>query len=254
MPVQPGWTDDRGVYRIHGLLPGDYIVAAVATQVSVAASTARDVRQSGVSTVAIAEIGAATASGGPTSMEVGDAVLTLGQSAIGPAPTSDGRLFVYPTTFHPNTPNPLRATAFAVGSGEERAGIDLHITPVATRRVSGALVSPDGQIAGIPIRMVAEDAEDAPLELEVATTMTSRTGSFCVSGRAGRALLGPSGEGRAEWRRSDGRGGDDHSYRFRCDALLRRFARRADAAGPVPAVSCTGRLSPWPWAGTTSRT
>jgi hypothetical protein len=175
---QPGWTDDRGIYRIHGLLPGDYIVAAVATQVSVAASTARDVRQSGVSTASIAEIGAATASGGPTSMEVGDAVLTLGKSAIGPAPTRDGRLFVYPTTFHPNTPNPLRATAFAVGSGEERPGIDLHITPVATRRVSGVLISPDGQIAGIPIRMVAEDAEDAPLELEVATTMTNRLGTF----------------------------------------------------------------------------
>ena len=176
--AQPGWTDDRGIYRIHGLLPGDYIVAAVATQVSVAASTARDVRQSGVSTASIAEIGAATASGGPTSMEVGDAVLTLGKSAIGPAPTHDGRLFVYPTTFHPNTPNPLRATAFAVGSGEERSGIDLHITPVATRRVSGVLVSPDGQISGVPIRMVAEDAEDAPLELEVATTMTSRQGTF----------------------------------------------------------------------------
>jgi len=81
----PGWTDDRGVYRIHGLLPGDYLVAAVATQVSVAASTARDARESGVPTASIAEIGAATASGGPTSIEVGDAVLTLGRSAIGPA-------------------------------------------------------------------------------------------------------------------------------------------------------------------------
>ena len=174
----PGWTDDRGVYRIHGLLPGDYIVAAVATQVSVAASMARDVRQSGVSPVAIAEIGAATASGGSTSMEVGDAVLTLGRSAIGPAPTRDGRVFVYPTTFHPNTPNPSHATTFAVGSGEERPGIDLHITPVATRRVSGVLVDADGQIAGIPVRIVAEDADDTPLELEVATTITSRTGTF----------------------------------------------------------------------------
>ena len=172
------WTDDRGVYRIHGLLPGDYIVASVATQVSVAASTARDVRQSEVSPVSIAEIGAATASGGPTSMEVGDVVLTLGRSPIGPAPTREGRLFVYATTFHPDTPNPLRATAFVVGSGEERPDIDLHITPVATRRVSGVLVDADGQIAGIPVRMVAEDAEDTPLELEVATTITSRTGTF----------------------------------------------------------------------------
>jgi hypothetical protein len=109
---------------------------------------------------------------------VGDAVLTLGRSAIGPAPASDGRLFVYPTTFHPNTPNPLRATVFAVASGEERTGIDLHLMPLATRRVSGVLASADGQISGIPIRLLAEDAEDTPLELEVATTVTSRSGAF----------------------------------------------------------------------------
>src|SRR5260221_10517167 len=111
-------------------------------------------------------------------MEVRDAVLTLGRSPIGPAPTRDGRLFVYATTFHPDTPNPLRATAFAVGSGEERPDIDLHITPVATRRVSGVLVNADGPITGIPVRMLAEDADDAPLELEVATTVTGGGGAF----------------------------------------------------------------------------
>jgi hypothetical protein len=173
-----GWTDDRGVYRIHGLLPGDYIVAAVATQVSVAASTALEMRQGGVTMASITEIGASMNAGGPTSIQVGDAVLTIGRSAIGPAPSSDGRVFVYPTTFHPNTPNPLRATVFSAGSGEERTGIDLHLVPLATRRVSGVLASTDGQVGGIPIRLLAEDAEDTPLELEVATTVTSRSGAF----------------------------------------------------------------------------
>ena len=173
-----GWTDDRGVYRIHGLLPGDYLVAAVSTKVSVAASTAQDARRSGATPASIAEIGAATVAGRESSIQVGDALLTLRGSAIGPAPTNDGHAFVYPTTFHPNTPNPLRATVVSVGSGEERDGVDFQIMPVATRRVSGVIVSADGQVSAIPVRLMAEDAAGTPLEQEIAATVTDRAGAF----------------------------------------------------------------------------
>src|SRR3954463_11583565 len=91
-----GWTDDRGVYRIHGLLPGDYLVAAVSTKVSVAASIAEDVRRSGCPPSSLDEIGAAPVAGRGASIHVGDALLTLAGSAIGPAPTNDGHVFVYP--------------------------------------------------------------------------------------------------------------------------------------------------------------
>jgi Carboxypeptidase regulatory-like domain len=173
-----GWTDDRGVYRIHGLLPGDYLVAAVSTKVSVAASTAEDVRRRGTTPSSIAEIGAATAAGRGSSIHVGDALLTLAGSAIGPAPSSDGHVFVYPTTFHPNTASPSRATIVTVASGEERSGIDFQLVPVATRRVSGVIVTNDTVRGGIPVRLMVEDAADAPLEQEVATTVTDRAGAF----------------------------------------------------------------------------
>src|SRR5262249_26384364 len=77
-----GWTDDRGIYRIGGLPPGDYMVAASATQVSVPASMAQELRQAGMPPGVI-EIGASAVSG-PTSMRVGESILTLGRSAIGP--------------------------------------------------------------------------------------------------------------------------------------------------------------------------
>jgi hypothetical protein len=173
-----GWTDDRGVYRIHGLLPGDYLVASGGTKVSVAASTAEDVRRSGAMPSSIAEIGAATAAGRGSSIQVGDALLTLTGSAIGPAPSNDGHAFVYATTFHPNTTNPVRSTIVSVASGEERGGIDFQLVPVATRRVSGVIVSNDGQPGGIPVRLLAEDAADTPLEQEVAATVTDRAGAF----------------------------------------------------------------------------
>ena len=173
-----GWTDDRGVYRIYGLLPGDYLIAAVSTKVSVAASTAEDVRRSGAMPSSISEIGAATAGGRGSSMQVGDALLTLGGAATGPAPSNDGHVFVYPTTFHPNTASPSRATVVTVGSGEERSGIDLQLVPVATRRVSGVVVSADGNVAAIPVRLMTEDAADTPLEQEIATTVTDRAGAF----------------------------------------------------------------------------
>ncbi|OFW06599.1 MAG: hypothetical protein A3H96_13115 [Acidobacteria bacterium RIFCSPLOWO2_02_FULL_67_36] len=173
----PGWTDDRGMYRIAGLTPGDYLVAAVSTQVSVPASTALEMRQGGGSSMAIGEIGA-SAAGGASSIRVADSILTLGRSAIGPAPSSDAHVYVYPTTFHPNTSNPVRAAVLTVGSGDEREGIDLHIRPVATRRVSGVLGGADSQVGGIAIRVVPEDVEDSPIDLEVASTVTSRTGTF----------------------------------------------------------------------------
>jgi hypothetical protein len=171
-----GWTDDRGIYRIPGLPPGDYMVAATATQVSVPASTAQEMRESRASPT-VAEIGASAVSG-PTTMLVADSILTLGRSAIGPAPSSDARLFVYPTTFHPDTPNPVKATVFSLGSGEERGGLDLHLLAVPTRRVSGAVSGPDRQFGGIAVRIVPEDADDSPIDLEVASTVTSRDGTF----------------------------------------------------------------------------
>jgi hypothetical protein len=173
-----GWTDDRGVYRIHGLLPGDYLVAAVSTKVSVAASLVEDVRRGGVSPSSITEIGAAPPTARGVSMHVGDAVLTLTGSAVGPPPTSDGHVLVYPTTYHPNSPSPTRATVVTVGSGEERTGIDLQLMPVPTRRVSGVIVGPDGQNGALPVRILAEEGVETPLEQEIATTVTDRAGAF----------------------------------------------------------------------------
>ena len=173
-----GWTDDRGVYRIHGLLPGDYLVAAGSTKVSVAASTVEDVRRSGAAPSSITDIGAATVAGRGSAIQVGDALLTLAGSAIGPPPSSDGHVFVYPTTFHPNTASPSRSTIVTVASGEERSGIDFQLVPVATRRVSGVIVTNDTVRGGIPVRLMVEDAVDAPLEQEVATTVTDRAGAF----------------------------------------------------------------------------
>jgi len=171
-------TDDRGAYRIHGLLPGDYLVAAVSTKVSVAASTAEDVRHSGAVPASVEEIGAATVPGRGSSIQVGEALLTLTGAAIGPPPSNDAHVFVYPTTFHPNTASPLRSTVVSVASGEERSGIDFQLVPVATRRVSGVIVSGDGQPGGMPVRLMAEDAVDTPLEQEVASTVTDRAGAF----------------------------------------------------------------------------
>jgi len=171
-----GWTDDRGIYRIAGLPPGDYMVAATATQVSVPASAMQDMRQSGPAS-GVAEIGA-SAVRGPTTMQVGDSILMLGRSAIGPAPSSEARLFVYPTTFHPDTASPVKATVFTVASGEERGGIDLRLLPVPTRRVSGVVVGLDNQVGGVAVRIVPEDADDSPIDLEVASTVTSRDGRF----------------------------------------------------------------------------
>ncbi len=106
-------TDDRGIYRISGLVPGDYVIGIGATQVG----------------------------GG-------------GISAPVPPPAVEGRLFLYPSTWHPSAASSAQALSVSVASGQERSGIDLQMHPVPSARVSGTVTRDDGGIGGIPVRLV----------------------------------------------------------------------------------------------------
>ena len=149
--------------------------------------------EAGCTPASIAEIGAATTTGRGTSMHVGDALLTLGGSAIGPAPSNDGHVFVYPTTFHPNTANPLRATVVTVGSGEERSGIDFQLTPVATRRVAGVIVSADGQVGRVAGADHGRRVRRHAARAGGREHGDRSCGRVCVSRRAGRSLFDTRG-------------------------------------------------------------
>jgi len=115
-------TDDRGAYRIYGLLPGDYIVRAT--------------------------VGGAN--GGPqarvmTPEELSAAAPTvLGPMATQPVVT---RPLVRMSTYYPNVTDVSQAEPISLAAGEDRGGIDI-VTVFGSRtavRINGIALSPDGQ-------------------------------------------------------------------------------------------------------------
>lgn len=156
-------TDDRGVYRLPALMPGDYVVVAVSTVASVPASLLqgyRDAIQSGATSSSdlfrpIFEAGASSAMPGTSSaMAAGGTVLSL-QRMITPPPPRGGRLFLYPTTYYPAAFTAADAGVVTIGSGEDRAAVDFQLRPVPTARVAGIVTSADGPVTSLALTLSA---------------------------------------------------------------------------------------------------
>ena len=138
-----GVTDDRGIYRIGGLVPGDYVVGIAATQVA-----GGEISADRPSSISATNFGSAA----------------FVRTAPVPPPAVDGRLFLYPSTWHPSAASSAQALTISVVSGQERGGIDLQMHPVPSARVSGTVTRAEGAIGGIPVRLVPagdETIEDA---------------------------------------------------------------------------------------------
>jgi hypothetical protein len=136
-------SDDRGIYRCYGLIPGEYVV------------------MSGVS-------GAGGRAGQPPATEIrqvlpGDVTRALQQArGLGPVAQAtpaknepvvwqSGPAVGYTLTYYPGTLDASAAATITVGAGEERSGLDLAMMLVAASRIDGQVVVPDG----VPLSAVA---------------------------------------------------------------------------------------------------
>jgi hypothetical protein len=160
-------TDDRGVYRLGNLTPGEYVVAAASRQIALP-----------LAMVMSGELrGAPILPGTGTSILIGDVVYGLDPGRPVPPPITGGRLFVYPTTFHPAAAALAQATTIAVASGEERSAIDLQLQPVPSVRVSGTVIGPEGQ-PPVGVQLLPPNVDEIALELDTPVAMTDRNGAF----------------------------------------------------------------------------
>jgi len=185
----PGGTalsDDRGIYRIGRLIPGDYVVAMATSQVSVPVSTARlyedgmmtgDPNRSGL-LQAMFQIGTTVMSASADSRQVGDQVQSMTRGAPTPPPADGQRLFAYPSVYYPAAPSAATATVVTVASGNERTGVDLQVKPVPMVKVSGTVVGGTGPSANFPLRLLPQGAEDLGRTGDVAGTLTDAGGAF----------------------------------------------------------------------------
>lgn len=172
-------TDDRGIYRIAGLVPGTYVVSVPSVQATLPES-ATIAAWSGGAGSSRADIDAARAAAQAERLVRVDGAgqgFVLGRSAVPPS-LPDGPALAYPTTFHPTSASLAGAGLIELRTSENRSGVDVQLQPVRTARVSGVVVGPPEAVGNVLLRLMAVDLEDLGQGSEAATTMTTGEGRF----------------------------------------------------------------------------
>lgn len=205
--VNQDTTDDRGVYRIFQLQPGDYLVNAVPRN----ANPGDDIRQ-----VMAAEM-ATVAQFGASGELMSFVTATPGAGDIVAARISELQQQVaalekqgataYAPIYFPGTTAAASAQTIALNGGEERGGIDFRLQLVPTTRVNGMVTSATGALPpGTQVTLMPAGQGGAVASVGMNSARTDAQGHFSFNNvvpgdymlhaRAG----GPGGGGR-------GRGG-----------------------------------------------
>jgi hypothetical protein len=129
-------TDDRGIYRLYGIPPGDYLIAASSFQVG----SGQDILQLTPDDLQAARR-ALLPGLSPTSAAIPGA--TGGSTAAAPTRPTVG----YAPVYYPGTFEASNAVAVTVGANEERSGVDFALMLAHTARVQGVVLEPDGRPA-----------------------------------------------------------------------------------------------------------
>jgi uncharacterized protein (DUF2141 family) len=148
-------TDDRGMYRIYGLQPGEYLVSAIPRNQNLG-----DLQQAVMSEVE-ALLAQAGAAGGGRGGRAG------GLAGLGAAGTGGGaqvlieraaelqqqlqvqeeqQSVAYAPVYYPGTASPSGATSVTIGPAEERPGVDFQLQLVATADVDGLVTTLAGEL------------------------------------------------------------------------------------------------------------
>jgi len=153
-PGDLAMTDDRGVFRLFSLLPGDYFVAALPVPnmpgVLVAPSTTSN-------DAALAALGAGRPGGTGSVAGSSAPIATPPPAPIGYAPI-----------FFPGTANPDAAVPVHLEVGEERAGVDFQLSLLPTAAIEGTVRGSIPNIAAARVTLV-------PIGPRVSTTITTNS-------------------------------------------------------------------------------
>ena len=136
-------TDDEGAYRVYGLPPGEYLVAAGS-------------RFSGSGGLGSADT---------SQLASGDVDRLLGASPSGSAAPAV-RLVTNTPVFFPGTTDMASATTVTVTAGEERSGIDIAYALYPASRITGTITLPPGMSAAPTDRNVRAELRLTPAGFE----------------------------------------------------------------------------------------
>jgi uncharacterized protein (DUF2141 family) len=160
-------VDDRGAFRIFGLPPGDYLIAALPTRPSAGITETSEVEFQRV-------------------LQQSRTVGAAAPSAPAAVPSTGAAPVFFPGVFAAGDARPVR-----LGPAEEATGISFAIRLAALTRVAGRLILPDGQpAAGVQIRVAALSGVPLVGLSTPSPSTTDRDGRFTLAGLApGRYAL-----------------------------------------------------------------
>ena len=189
-PAGEAITDDRGVYRIPHLTPGDYIVAAPSTQTSIPAEimdtffarTGTDAARADLALEMRSIDAPIVPAGSEYALAVGGIAMTLPPGTATPTSRPSGGLLVYPTVFYPAAAVAAQAGVVSLRSGEERGSIDMQLQPSRSVTLSGMLGAPAGMASHVAVRLLPVGGEALGEDVATATTITDSTGTFTFLG------------------------------------------------------------------------
>ncbi len=156
-------TDDRGIYRIATLVPGDYVLMA----------TPRD-----------DDGPAAELHGSEQAAGAGGHAFTFAEASRSTAPSpNDAPLSTgYAPVFYPSTTLAMSASTISLGPSEERAGLDVQLQLVPLGTITG-LVSGDPRVVQ-STTIELRDSNAVLLGVSAQTTRPGADGRFTFSGVA----------------------------------------------------------------------
>jgi hypothetical protein len=178
-------TDDRGIYRFAGLMPGDYLVSVLASVLSEPPGFAGAVRTQQLPASyyrTMTDTGATPMVFDRANGLAGaDRPLVGSLSPLVGMPATDGAWPTYPTTYHPNVTSQSSASMVRVQAGDGRPDVDITVRLTPTWTVSGVLRDADGPAAWHAVHLVPAEAGDRPI-VDVATAITDPKGAFVLYG------------------------------------------------------------------------
>jgi hypothetical protein len=175
-PGGSGRTDDRGEYRIFGLLPGDYLVAAIPE------ADTRDIQTTTPADIDVAQRG------------IQGTAMTVRSTRAGP-----GEMRATTTAapiYYPGTADVASASILTLTAGAERGGVNIQTRIVATSRMAGTVSSANGVVPPGAVVLLVPASFGQLLSGTPRHAPVSRDGAFGFDGVApGQYILAASAGG-----------------------------------------------------------
>lgn len=133
-----GTTDDRGIYRVYGLQPGEYVVSAVPRN---AGGGGMDPARLQAELDAVRQRLAAVRGDDETGRELAMRASML-QATL---PEQEEQATGYAPIYYPGTPTAAEAAPVPLGVGEERSSVDFQLQRVPMARIDGMVANATGQ-------------------------------------------------------------------------------------------------------------